>query len=272
MKSNSSASSRRSSKKRKLDDDDSFMQDDYNSENEEDNEPVKSPILRRLRTSSRVKNTPKYTFDEDEDDEDDEKDDDTLNDIDDNDVDFENISLPPLKNKIELSSSIEDKEDKGNNEKKEQKDEIMNEDNDDSTKTKENNLSVEIIDINAEEILKNKNDLGIIDTNNNINKSRTIDITMDDEDDSLKIIDSSISEMSKAEEKESPKIEAKSRVAAMRTKRKSKIEDKKEEDKIEEEKEEVKKSVRKRSSRSSYSSKRRSRVKDIQYLELSDDE
>jgi len=198
-----------------------------------------------------------------------------IDDIDDNDKNIENISFPPLENESKLSSSTKDKEEKEINKSREQKDENMNVDSDDFTKSEENSLKVEVIDANNVEIIKNKNEefAIILSDNNDKNKNNVINIVREDKDEpSIKTINSSLSEKLKAKEKEPPKIGTKSRVAAMRTKRKSKSEDKKEEDKKEEENVETRKPARARSSKLPYTSKRKLKAKDIQYLELSDDE
>ncbi|KAL6591898.1 hypothetical protein U3516DRAFT_673796 [Neocallimastix sp. 'constans'] len=184
-------------------------------------------------------------------------------------------SMDIEKNESKLSSSTKDKEEKEINKSREQKDENMNVDSDDFTKSEENSLKVEVIDANNVEIIKNKNEefAIILSDNNDKNKNNVINIVREDKDEpSIKTINSSLSEKLKAKEKEPPKIGTKSRVAAMRTKRKSKSEDKKEEDKKEEENVETRKPARARSSKLPYTSKRKLKAKDIQYLELSDDE
>jgi len=241
MRSNStsSVSSRRSSRKRKFeeDDDDSFVVD--NDEKEENNDPIKSPILGRLRTSSRTRNAPKYTFDDDDDDE---------NDEDESEEEEDNDTLNGDDDEYKKSSITKDD------------DEIMNDDEDESTKVKESNDDIEIIDIDkkTEDNKKDEDDEIAIDFDKNIKKNKDKDEVKEDEDDlSIKTINSTESESSKIEKKEPSKTGSLSRVSAMRTKRKSKVEDNNEEEKTE-----TKKEVRPRTSRaSSYTSKRRSKIK-----------
>ncbi|ORX76043.1 type II DNA topoisomerase [Anaeromyces robustus] len=291
----SSTSSRRSSKKRKIDDDDFLMDDGEESENDENNEPIKSPIGRRLRTSSRLKKTPKYTFDDDDDDDDEKEeengDDATLNDDkDDKDEDyFDDIELPELKSKNSTtsldSSSSKKKSNKESNKKEEDEKtenkeeiisvEVIDADKDDDNdieiimdkKNKNNKKNAKKIDIKKDTEKDNiKNNSITIDIDDNINKNDDVEMIKDDNDDdlSIKTGNSGVSEEIK-EIKELPK----SRVAAMRTKRKSKSEDNNDEE--EEESKKLSKPTKSRSSRT-YASKRRSKIRDIQYLELSDDD
>jgi len=242
--------------------------DDLESDND-NNEPVRSPILRKLRTSSRTKNAPKYTFDDDDDDDDD----DTLNGVDENsdkDNDYEEISLPPLKSKSKTISTA----DKIKEPEIEKEDSII--EDEEVIKIKGDDLNVEMIDVNKgknikkSSEIKEKNDdddMAIIVSDNN-DKNNDIEVIKDDDDLSIQTISSS-STLKQNEIKSSPKKEFISRISAMKTK-KRKSDDNKE--KEENEKVEEIKTASRPSRNSRTTSRRRAKVRDIQYLELSDDD
>jgi len=233
----------------------------------DDDKIVKSPILRKLRTSSRTKNAPKYTFDDDDDD-DDEEDEDTLNGISDKDNDFEETSLPPLKNKNKITSVFEETK----KQETDEKDSIIEDDD-----IKGDDLNVEVIDIDKniktlKEIKEKSSDDNIVITlNDNNGKNDDIEMINDDDDLSVQSISSS-STLKQKEIKSSPKKEFISRIASMKTKKRPNILDSEEKEKNKKVEEITTTSKPSRSRISRTTSKRRAKARDIQYLELSDDD